>query len=58
VTVFDLYQPEQQAWVRLLNKPAGYNTSDISVLDASLSACGAPVIFRPTSLNIMANNAR
>jgi len=48
VTVFDLYQPEQQAWgpVSLTNLP-GYNTSDISVLDASLSACGAPVYFPP-----------
>ena len=47
-TSFDLYQPERRAWgpVTLTNLP-GYTTSDISVLDASLSACAAPVYFPP-----------
>ncbi|MCA1607203.1 MAG: patatin-like phospholipase family protein [Acidobacteria bacterium] len=48
VTTFDLYQPERKAWapICLTNLP-GYEMSDISVLDAALSTCGAPVYFPP-----------
>ncbi len=48
VTAFDLYQPERKAWmpISLTNLPGSKN-SDIRVLDAALSACGAPVYFPP-----------
>jgi hypothetical protein len=48
VTAFDLYQAERRAWmpVSLSNLP-GSKTSDIHVLDAALSTCGAPVYFPP-----------
>ncbi len=48
VTAFDLFQAERKAWVpvSLTNLP-GSNTSDIRVLDAALSTCGAPVYFPP-----------
>lgn len=48
VTAFDLYHAEQKAWtpISLTNLP-GSKTSDIRVLDAALSTCGAPVYFPP-----------
>jgi hypothetical protein len=48
VTAFDLYDTERKAWapVSITNLPT-YKTSDISVLDAALSGCGAPVYFPP-----------
>lgn len=48
VTAFDLYQAERKAWapISLTNLP-GSKTSDIRVLDAALSTCGAPVYFPP-----------
>lgn len=48
ITAFDLYKPETKAWgpISLTNLP-GYKTADISVLDAALSACAAPVYFPP-----------
>lgn len=48
VAAFDLYQPARNAWapISLTNLP-GSKTSDISVLDAALSTCAAPVYFPP-----------
>ena len=48
VTAFDLYDDQRKAWtpISLTNLP-GSNTSDIAVLDAALSTCGAPVYFPP-----------
>ena len=48
VTAFDLYQTERKAWTPVsLTNLSGSKTSDIRVLDAALSACGAPVYFPP-----------
>ena len=48
VTAFDLYQTERKAWTPItLNNLTGSKNSDIRVLDAALSACGAPVYFPP-----------
>lgn len=48
VTSLDLYDAQVKAWspVSLTNLP-GSKTSDIKVLDAALSTCGAPVYFPP-----------
>lgn len=48
ITSFDLFEDECKAWMpmSLTNLP-GSKTSNISVLDAALSACGAPVYFPP-----------
>jgi hypothetical protein len=48
VTAFDLYESQRKAWmpISLTNLP-GSRTSDIRVLDAALSTCGAPVYFPP-----------
>jgi hypothetical protein len=48
VTAFDLYDVKRKAWtpISLTNLP-GLKTADISVLDAALSTCAAPVYFPP-----------
>ena len=48
VTAFDLYQTERKAWTPIsMSNLSGSKNSDIKVLDAALSACGAPVYFPP-----------
>ena len=48
ITAFDLYKADTKAWgpISMTNLP-GYKTAGISVLDAALSACAAPVYFPP-----------
>lgn len=48
VTTLNLYDDQLKAWtpVSLTNLP-GSKTSDVRVLDAALSTCGAPVYFPP-----------
>jgi patatin-like phospholipase/acyl hydrolase len=48
VTSLDLYDTQRKAWQPVsLTNLAGSKTSDIKVLDAALSTCGAPVYFPP-----------
>lgn len=48
ITAFDLYKAETKAWGPIsMTNLSGYKTADISVLDAALSACAAPVYFPP-----------
>jgi len=48
VTSLDLFDAQQKAWKPVsLTNLAGSKTSDIKVLDAGLSTCGAPVYFPP-----------